>query len=108
MEELERLDTSERLDDLEMRRLARDANALMPSDPAGAHTVLGGIAGIEGDAAKVHEHYRVALHYSQRELAVLNNYAIALGRAGKFEEALPVIMEAHERAPDDALVLKSA
>ena len=80
----------------------------MASDPTGAHTVLGGVAGINGDATKVHEHYRAALHLSQRELAVLNNYAIALGRAGKFDEALPAIMEAHQRAPDDALVVKNA
>ncbi len=108
MEELERLDTSERLDDLEILRLAHNAKALMASDPAGAHMVLGGVAGIKGDAASVHEHYRAALHLSQRELAALNNYAIALGRAGRFDEALPAIMEAHRRAPDDAFVAENA
>ena len=108
MEELERLDTSERLDDLEVLRLARDANALMASDPTGAHTVLGGVAGIKGDASKVHEHYRAALRLSHREGPVLNNYAIALGRAGNFEEALPPIIEAHERVPDDVQVLENA
>ena len=52
MEELDRLDTSERLDDLEIRRLVHDAEALMASDPVGAHMVLGGVAGIEGDATR--------------------------------------------------------
>ena len=35
--ELERLDMSEVLDDLELRRLAREARSLMASDAAGAH-----------------------------------------------------------------------
>ena len=108
MDALERLDTSERLDDLEVQRLARDANVLMASDPTGAHTVLGGVAGIKGDATKVHEHYRAALRLSRREVPVLNNYAIALGRAGHFEEALPPIMEAHGRVPDNVQVLENA
>ena len=106
--ELERLDMSEVLDDLEVRRLAREARSLMASDAAGAHSVLGGIAGIEGDAAKVHGHYRAALRLSDHNLLVLCNYATALGRAGDFDEAFPTIMEAHRRAPDDANVLSNA
>ena len=106
--ELERLNASERLDDLELFRLTRDAKALMASDAAGAHDVLGSAAGINGDAAKVHEHYRTALRLTGQDIRVVNNYAIALGRAGKFEEALPLIMEAHKRAPDDVEVLTNA
>ena len=106
--ELERLDMSEELDDLEVRRLACEARSLMASDAAGAHTVLGGIAGIEGDAAKVHEHYRAALQLSDRHHVVLSNYATALGRAGEFDEAFPTIMEAHGRVPDDASLLHNA
>ena len=106
--ELERLDMSEELDDLEMRRLAREARSLMASDATGAHAVLGGIAGVEGDAAKVHEHYRAALQLSNRHSVVLGNYATALGRAGEFDEAFPTIMEAHRRAPDDARLLSNA
>ena len=108
IDELERLDVSERLDDLAIRRLSREARALMPSDATGARTVLGGIAGIEGNAAKVREHYRVALEHSQRNLSVLSNYATALGRAGELDEAFPTIMEAHQRAPDDVVLLKNA
>ena len=81
IEELERLEVSEKLDDLAVRRLSREARSLMASDATGAHTVLGGIAGVEGDAAKVHEHYRAALQLSDRHPAVLSNYATALGRA---------------------------
>ena len=108
IEELERLEVSEKLDDLAARRLSREARSLMASDATGAHTVLGGIAGVEGDAAKVHEHYRAALQLSDRHPAVLSNYATALGRAGEFDEAFPTIMEAHRRAPDDASLLSNA
>ena len=108
IEELEKLEDSERLDDLAIRRLSREAHALMPSHAAGAHLVLGGIAGIEGDATKVREHYRIALQLSQRELTVLSNYATALGRAGEFDEGFAATMEAHQRAPDDMTLLSNA
>ena len=108
IDELERLDFSEALDDLAIRRLSRDARALMPVDAMGAHTVLGGISGIEGDAVGVREHYRIALELSRRNPSVLGNYATALGRAGELDEAFPAVMEAHRRAPDDLTLLGHA
>lgn len=108
IDELERLELSEAFDDLAVRRLSREARALMPHDPMGAHTVLGGITGIEGNADEVREHYRIALELSRRNRMVLGNYATALGRAGELDEAFPTIMEAHQRAPDDVAILKHA
>lgn len=106
--DLERLDRSYVLGDLAMSRLSRDARTLMNTDAIGAHTVLGGIAGIEGDAAKVREHYKVALELSGRTLQALGNYATALGKAGEVDEAFKTIMEAHQRAPDDLQILRHA
>ena len=105
---LTRLDQSELFDELAAGRLSRDARALMKADAAGAHTVLGGIAGIEGDAAKVHEHYKVALKLSGRTIWTLGNYATALGKAGVLDEAFKAIIEAHECAPDDLEILELA
>ena len=105
---LTRLDQSELFDELAIGRLSRDARALMKADAAGAHTVLGGIAGIEGDAAKVHEHYKVALKLSARTTWTLGNYAAALGKAGAFDEAFKAIIEAHECAPNDLEILELA
>ena len=102
---LTRLDESERFDELAVGRLSRDARALMKADAAGAHTVLGGIAGIEGDAAKVHEHYKLALKLSGRATWTLGNYATALGKAGALDEAFRTIMDAHRRTPDDLEIL---
>ena len=100
------LDRSEILDDLALNRLAREARALMKSDATGARIVLGGIAGIEGDAAKVREHYGVALRLSPRDRQVLANYAIALAKAGQMDDAFEAIMEVCERHPADASVLE--
>ena len=108
IEELAKLDRSEVLDDLALGRLAREAQALMKWDAAGAHTVLGGIAGFEGDAAKVREHHVIALRLSARDRQVLGNYATSLTNVGEMDDAFATIMEAHERYPDDAYVLKGA
>ena len=102
---LKMLDESEPFDEVAVGRLSRDARALMKADAAGAHTVLGGIAGMEGDAAKVHEHYKVALKLSERTTWTLGNYAVALNRAGVLEEAFKRSIEAHERTPDDLEIL---
>ena len=102
---LTRLDQSELFDELAVGRLSRDARALMKADAAGAHTVLGGIAGIEGDAARVHEHYEIALKLSGRTTWTLGNCATALVKAGALDGAFKAIMEAHERTPDNPEIL---
>lgn len=108
IETLERFSYSEVLHDLELRKLVREAEALMKVDAAGAHTVLGGIAGIEGDAAAVRRHYKIAIQQSGRTPATLGNYASALGQAGELDESFTAITEAHERAPDDLVILEHA
>ena len=105
---LAKLDRSAVLDDLALGRLAREARALIKSDAAGAHTILGGIAGIEGDAARVREHHAIALRLSARDRHVLGNYATALTNVGEMDEAFATIMEAHERYPDDTYVHEGA
>ena len=102
------LDCSEIMDDLALNRLAREAQALMKSDATGARIVLGGIAGIEGDAAKVREHYGVALRLSARNGHVLANYATALTKVGRMDDAFEAIMEVCERHPADASILREA
>ena len=102
------LDHSEILDDLVLARLERDARALMQSDPAGARSVLGGVASLHCDTAGVREHYQVALRLSGRDSEVLANYATALTKVGEMDEAFDAIMEACERRPDDPSILQGA
>ena len=108
IEALAKLDRSEVLDDLALGRLAREAQALMKSDAAGAHMVLGGIAGIEGDAAGVRAHHVIALRLSARDRQVLGNHAAALTNVGEMDDAFATMMEAHERYPDDTHLLEDA
>ena len=105
---LAKLHRNEVLDDLALARLAREAQGLMKSDPAGAHMVLGGIAGIEGDVTRVCKHHEIALKLSGRSSQTLTNYAAALINVGEMNEAFTTIMEAHDRARGDLRVLTSA
>ena len=105
---LENLTASKTLDEMATRRLAREARALMDSDASGAHTVLGGIASLEGNAAKVHEHYETAVRLSSQRNPTLANYATALTNIGEMDEAFRTILKAHEAAPDDLEFLDAA
>ena len=108
---VERLTTiadAEELNEWGIRRLERDARALMSSDPVAAHTVLGGIASLEGDVAKVDEHHRIALQLSGNSVEALRNGAASLSRVGKMDEAFEAMLQAHERVPDDRYLLDAA
>ena len=105
---LKGLERAERVDDLALKRLRREAQTLMKVDAVGAHSILGAMAGIEGNAAQVRKHYEIALQISARESEVLTNYAAALSKAGKMNDAFKTVTEAHERHPDDLSILQDA
>ena len=99
---------SEELDEWRIRRLDREARALMNADPVAAHTVLGGIASLKGDVTRVDEHHRIALQLSGNSVEALQNGAVSLSRVGKMDEAFAAILQAHERIPDDPYTLHAA
>ena len=99
---------AEELDERGIRRLEREARALMNSEPVAAHTVLGGIASLEGDVAKVDEHHRIAMQLSGISVEALRNDAASLSRVGKIGEAFEAMLQAHERVPDDRDLLHAA
>ena len=99
---------AEELNEWGIRRLEREARALMNSEPVAAHTVLGGIASLEGDVAKVDEHHRIALQLSGNSVEALRNGAASLSRVGKIGEAFEAMLQAHERVPDDRHLLHAA
>lgn len=92
------------LDNLEIQRITRDANTLMQSHPAVAHTVLGGIAALHGDAEESRSHHRVALTLD-RSLVVRFNYSISLSLLEEHEEALEVVRDTLRDFPDDVRLL---
>ena len=101
-------DADEELNEWSIRGIKREARTLMNSDPVAAHTVLGGIASLEGDVAKVDEHHRIALQLSGNSVEALRNGAASLSRVGKMDEAFKAMLQAHERVPDDRYLLDAA
>ena len=99
---------AEELDEWGIRRLEREAQVLMNADPVAAHTVLGGIASLRGDVAKVDKHHKIALQLSGNSVETLRNSAASLSRIGKMNEAFEAILQAHDRVPDDPPTLHAA
>lgn len=99
---------AEELNDWGIRRLEREARALMDADAVAAHIVLGGVAALKGEVAAVREHHRIALQLSGNSVEALRNGAASLSRVGEMNEAFEAILQAHERIPDDPDTLNAA
>ena len=99
---------AEELDEWGIGKLRRDARALMDADAIAAHTVLGGLAAINGNVAQVRQHYEIARNLSASSSETLANYATALSSVGEMNDAFRTIVQAHERIPDDLRILKAA
>ena len=95
------------LDNFEVQRIARDANALMRSDPAGAHTVLGCIAALRCNAEDSRKHHRIALTLDNTAIPRLN-YLVSLSVLEEHEVALTVARDAIDAYPDDLELLNHA
>lgn len=91
--------------DLLLRRIEREARGLMAADPVGAHTVLGVLASLRGNAEDVRYHNDIALQQSGRIADSLNNYSVCLLQIGEAVEAFEFAREAFQRAPDNSVVL---
>lgn len=107
IERLAQLADTPALDEFSLQRIARDANALMKSDPAGAHTVLGGVAALRGDGEETRKRHRAALKIKS-DFANFFNYLVSLSMLDEYEEALQVAIGALKKHPDNLNLLNSA
>ena len=107
IERLRQLAAAPALDEFSLQRIARDANSLMKSDPADAHTVLGGVAALRGDGDETRHRYRTALGI-EKTLVTLFNYSFSLSILDEHEEALNVAADALQAYPDDLNLLNRA
>ena len=107
IERLAQLADTPALDEFSLQRIARDANALMKSDPAGAHTVLGGVAALRGDGEETRKRHRTALGIDE-SLELLFNYSVSLSHLDENEEALNVAIGALKKYPDNLQLLDRA
>lgn len=94
--------------DLELRRIERDAQALMAADPEAAHTMLGGVAVLRGRTDDVRRHHRIAIEQSGHSAQAWRNYSVSLMRLGEMMEAFDAARDASRRAPDDADALRQS
>ena len=107
IERLDQLATAPALDEFSLQRIARDAKALMKSDPAGAHTVLGSVAALRGDRDETRHRYRTALEI-ESDFTNYFNYLASLSLLDEYEEVLQVAIGALKKYPDNLDLLNSA
>ena len=93
--------------EITLRRLERDAEAVMDMDPAVAHSVLGGVASLRWDAEGVREHFRIALQHADNSVTH-HNYSIALALVDEWRDSFEAADAAHKKAPDNTVVLRNA
>lgn len=93
--------------ELPMRRLRNQAQNLMDSDPAGAHTVFGGVAALDWDFEAVRDHFRIALQHDAGP-STYYNYCVALTNVEATAEAFDAAQSAFRQAEDDKFLLGNA
>lgn len=101
---MERLMAMDAPNEISLRRVERDAEALMDVDPAGAHTALGAVASLQRDAKSVREHFRIALQHADRP-ETHHNYSIALALVDEWRDSFAAAESAHKKAPDNTVIL---
>ena len=94
--------------DFELRKIERDARALMGEDAAFANTVLGAVAALRGNAENSRRHHESALKRSGWSATAYQNYSVSLTLLGKLTEAFELEIEAYERYPGDKELLRQA
>ena len=92
------IQTTERPNEIELRRLQHKATTLLPSDTGDARLALGMIASLRGNAAEAKNQFLEALRCGRTEARLLN-YAAFLGKAHRPQEALDVLESAIARGP---------
>ena len=105
-EQINAVTCEDEADDLALRRIEREAQALMAADPVGAHTVLGAVAVLRGRDDDVRRHHHIALRQSGRSAQACRNYSVSLMGLGEMIEAFDAVREAFRRALDDGDVLR--
>ena len=90
--------------EIALRGLERDAEAVMDVDPAVAHSVFGGVASLRWNAEGVREHFRIALQHADNPVTH-HNYSIALALVDEWRDSFDAADTAHKKAPDNTVIL---
>ena len=90
-----------------LERISRDARDLMRADPAGANTVLGGVAALRGDLETCRRHHQTALRID-RAFTHRFNYSVSLSHLEENAESLEVACDALRVYPDSLELIDHA
>ena len=93
--------------DSALERISLEAEDLMRTDPAGANTVLGGVAALRGDIENCRRHYETALRID-RDLTHQFNYSVSLSHLEENAESLEVACDALRVYPDSPELIEHA
>lgn len=90
-----------------LARISQDARDLMRADPAGANTVLGGVAALRGDLETCRRHHQTALRID-RDFTHQLNYSISLSHLEENAESLKVAYDVLRDYPDSLELIDHA
>lgn len=107
IERLVKLSDMQTLDALEIKRIGREAKALLAVDAARGHSIFGCLAALEGDIEESHRRNRIALELDD-DLTIRFNYSVSMSLLDENEAAFEVASRALERSDDDLGLLRHA
>ncbi len=99
LQELSQLHSMRNIDQFTLKRLQKEAQSLLKSDPLNAHLFLGALAGLKGERSSIHENYKQALTLAPtnpNNAIVLSNYITSLLDIGSFSEAVEPVIKAYD------------
>ncbi|MHB8254811.1 MAG: tetratricopeptide repeat protein [Acidiferrobacter sp.] len=93
------------VNEIALRAIQNEAEAIKATDALGAYTVLGGVACLRGDMEAMHEAHQKALRLAPRDIVANINYASSLLYSGLIGDALEWFRRTYVLAPHDPIVL---
>jgi len=104
---VERIALAAAVDEVELQRIAAEAEKLKRVDAAGAYAVLGSVAAVRGDSFSSTNHYRAALRLN-RDVTTWWNFSTSLALVDEHDASLEVAREGLLDYPDNPTLLRRA
>ncbi len=108
IEELIRVTSDGRTDEMTLGRLEKRARKLIGGNAQAAHTCLGAIGALRFDAKRVNEHFKIALRLPGDRSTVHVNYSVALQHVEDLQGSFAAIQGALQLDPGNPTYLDMA
>lgn len=106
--DINQLSAQTQIDEFTLARLKSEATKLVEPHPISGYSALGLIASLERDVEAIRENFSKALEAASDNLAVLNNYAVALSNVGLIYEAADCFSDIQKFSEHDLPILNNA